>query len=296
MEHVPVLLEEVVRLLEPDGARLLVDGTVGGAGHAQPLLEAAGPDAELIGLDWDADALKIAEERFGPDAARVRLKRSAFGSLSAALRSLDVAPGAVDVILFDFGLSAFHVETPERGFSFRLEGPLDMRMDQRTETTAETLVNRLDAKALSELLFKYGGERKARAIARQICRERDKSAIRTTTQLAGTVLRAMRGGGRSKIHPATRTFQALRIAVNEELEQIESGVTQAAEELAPGGRLAAISYHSLEDRIVKVNFKNMAARGGFHVVTKKPIAPTMAERRRNARARSAKLRVLRKMP
>ena len=148
MEHVPVLLEEVVRLLEPDGARLLVDATVGGGGHAQALFDAAGPDTEMIGLDWDADALEIARKRFGADVPRVRLKRSAFGSLSAALRSLDVQPGAADVISFDLGLSAFHVETPERGFSFRLEGPLDMRMDQRTESTAETLVNRLDAKAL----------------------------------------------------------------------------------------------------------------------------------------------------
>ena len=171
-----------------------------------------------------------------------------------------------------------------------------MRMDQRTDTTAETLVNRLDAKALSELLYKYGGERKARAIARGICREREKSAIRTTTDLARVVARSASGGKRMRIHPATRTFQALRIAVNKELDQVEAGIEQAAEELAPGGRVAAISYHSLEDRIVKVNFKQLALRGGFQVVTKKPIVPTVAERRLNARARSAKLRVLRRLP
>lgn len=294
--HVPVLLDEMLERLAPASARLIVDATVGGGGHAEALLDAAGPHARLLGLDWDAQALDVARRRLARFGDRVRLARENFTDLAAALEAAGEEAQAADVILFDFGLSAFHVETPERGFSLRLEGPLDMRMDTRQTTTAADLVNRLDAKSLAEVLHRYGGERKARAIAREICKAREYEPIRTTTRLAQIVVRTVRQRGRWRIHPATRTFQALRIQVNDELANAERAIPAAAKCLAPDGRMAAISFHSLEDRIVKVNFKRLAATGPFEIVTRKPVGPTLAERRRNARARSAKLRVLRKRP
>jgi 16S rRNA (cytosine1402-N4)-methyltransferase len=289
LKHEPVLLDEVVRLLEPAGAELIVDGTVGGGGHSRALLEAAGPQARLIGFDWDEQALAHARERLAPFGDRVELIRANFAEMDERL-----GDQTADVILLDLGLSAFHVESPERGFSFSDDGPLDMRMDNRRETTAEALVNRLDQKALAELLHRYGGEHKARAIAGEIVRTRRKERITTTKQLADAVIRGKRQRGYWKIHPATRTFQALRMVVNDEEENIQRVVPAAANRLKPGGRLGIIAFHSGEDRLIKVNFKQLAAMGGFDIVTKKPLTAGREEQRQNRRARSAKLRVLQK--
>ncbi len=298
--HTPVLLDEVVQQLLPPScpprARLLlVDGTVGGGGHSRALLDAAGTDTRLIGLDWDDRALAAARRNLEAYGDRVRLVRENFAELPAVLRHLDEPEASAAVIFLDLGLSALHVEDAERGFSFTREGPLDMRMDTRQTTTAADLVARLDEKALAEVFYRYGGERKSRAIAAGICRARKQAPILSTTQLAAIVTRAARVKARQRLHPATRTFQALRMAVNQEQENIEQGIPAAAGCLAPEGRLGVVSFHSGEDRIIKVNFKRLAATGQFEIVTKKPIVPSVAERKRNRRALISKFRVLKRV-
>ncbi len=287
--HIPVLASEVVTFLRPRPGGGYLDATVGLGGHAEAILAAAGEAAELVGLDRDAEALEQARTRLAVFGARVTLHHARYEVLDQV-----VAPDArFDGILFDLGVSSFQFDEPERGFSFTREGPLDMRMDRSTGATAAELLRRLPERDLADLIYRFGEERFARRIARAIHARRHTDPIRTTTALADLVAAAVpRSQWPRHIHPATRTFQALRIAVNDELRGLSGALDAAAGRLAPGGRLAAISFHSLEDRIVKQTWRRLQAERGMRVVTRKPVGPAEAEVTANPRARSAKLRAL----
>jgi 16S rRNA (cytosine1402-N4)-methyltransferase len=247
-----------------------------------------------LGIDLDVQALQLAHERLARYGARVTLVQGSYADLSDIARTHGFHPA--DAVLLDLGLSTTQLTEPERGFSFQLDGPLDMRFDRSSGVTAADLVNTLSERELADIIYRYADERMSRRIARAIVQARP---LRTTGELAAVVARAVRRRGR--IHPATRTFQALRMAVNEELEVLAQGLEQAVDVLAPGGRVAVITFHSLEDRVVK-DFFRQAAREGDHVVpmlrvlTRKPIRPSAAERERNPRSRSAKLRVAQRLP
>jgi len=251
--HLPVMVEEVMAALSPVAGSFLVDATVGGGGHAVRILEATSPDGRLLGLDADPAAVARSAARLAPFGERVTLRQANFARLG------EVAPaagfGAVDGVLFDLGLSSYQLADAARGFSFRAEGPLDLRFDPSRGRPASELINELDAAALERLLRTYGEEPFARRIARAIVREREVTPIATARGLAALIERAVPrppgGSRRARLHPATRTFQALRIAVNEELETLPVALAAALELLRPGGRLAVLSYHSLEDRLVK---------------------------------------------
>jgi 16S rRNA (cytosine1402-N4)-methyltransferase len=280
-----VLLAEALELLAVKPGGLWVDGTVGLGGHAAALLRASEPDGRLLGLDKDSETLERAREALAPFGARAQLEAADFREIAERLRG----EGA-DGILLDLGLSSAQLDEPERGFSFQADGPLDMRMDRSRGETAADVVNRTREADLADLIHRYGEEPASRRIARAIARARKTRRIRTTTELARIVSRAA-GRRRSRIHPATRTFQALRIRVNRELEGLGGAIERAAERLKPGGRLAVIAFHSLEDRAVKEAFRTLATRG-FRILTRKPVRPSEAEVRRNPRGRSARLRAL----
>ncbi len=303
--HRPVMAQEVVQALEPRSGGRYVDATVGTGGHALALLEAC-PDIELLGLDVDPQALAIARERLAPWGSRVHLRRASYTTLPAQLARLGWEK--VDGILMDLGVSSLQLETPERGFSFRHEGPLDMRFDPKgSGPTAEQLVNTLSEEALAEIFWKYGEERYARRIARAIVRARP---LHTTRELAQVVERVV-PFERPGFHPATRVFQALRIAVNRELENLERFLPLAVEALAPGGRLVVLAFHSLEDRIVK-RFMQQESKGCIcppqlpvcqcghrprvRIVRPFPRFPSEAEKHENPRARSARMRVVERLP
>jgi 16S rRNA (cytosine1402-N4)-methyltransferase len=295
--HVPVLLAEVVAGLTPRGGGRYVDGTVGGGGHAAAILERSAPDGRLLGIDADPAALAAAGTQLAQFGERAELAHGNFREIGRLARERGFAPA--DGILLDLGVSSHQLDTPERGFSFAADAPLDMRLDPTGDETAADLVNELPEGELADLIYRYGEERGSRRVARFIAEARRKRPIATTGELAELVARAL-GGRHGKIHPATRTFQALRIAVNRELESLEAALPQAAELLAPGGRLAVISFHSLEDRIVKLFFRAESGYGGagqgrLAIITKKPIEATEQESRANPRARSAKLRIAERM-
>jgi 16S rRNA (cytosine1402-N4)-methyltransferase len=283
--HTPVLLAEVVALLQPHGGALYVDATVGGGGHASEMLRAAMPDGRLIGLDWDDEALVASRERLDEWGARVQLVHANFGELEQALMSVGVT--AVDGIVFDLGVSSRQFDEPTRGFSFQREGQLDMRMDRSLGRTAREVLQTASESALADIFFHYGEERHSRAIARRIVAYRQRTPIATTTQLAD-----LTGPRRGKIHPATRVFQALRIYVNDELGNLKRGLEGATRVLKSGGRVAVISFHSLEDRIVKRYFRETPT---LRIITRKPVIATEQEIEQNPRARSAKLRVAEKI-
>lgn len=283
--HISVLLDQVIAALAPRPDGCYIDATLGAGGHAARILEASSPSGRLLGIDADPHALAIAAqmlERFGE---RVRLVHANFENLSTLAAMHGFLPA--DGIVLDLGMSSMQLSDTQRGFSFHSEGALDMRFDPSTPTTAADLVNTLDERALADVIFEYGEERAARRIARAIVCARP---IHTARQLADVIARAV--GRRGKLHPATRTFQALRIAVNRELEVLECVLPQVVEVLKPGGRVAIISFHSLEDRRVK-NF--LRATKALRVLTKHPITPTREEIAANPRSRSAKLRVAEKM-
>jgi len=250
--HRPVLYHEVLTALQPRSGGRYVDGTLGAGGHAEGILTHSAPNGLLLGLDVDPHALAIAAERLASFGERAVLRRASYTTLRAQLAALGWE--SIDGMVLDLGLSSMQLDQPERGFSFREDAPLDMRFDPSQPLTAADLVNTLDEAALADLLWRYGEERRARRVARAIVRRRP---ITTTRQLAEIVASATTSGKRG-MHPATRTFQALRIAVNEELANVEAVLPQAIEALAPGGRLAVIAFHSLEDRIVKRAFKAAA--------------------------------------
>ena len=294
--HIPVLVNEVISLMECGPHRVYVDATLGGGGHALEILKRTGPDGRVIGIEWDAEAIAEAQKVLSPFGDRVKVFHENFARLSDLLREIRVE--RVDGILLDLGLSSIQLEGQERGFSFRGEGPLDMRMDQRIEGTAADLVNQLSLRDLEEVLWNYGEERWARRIAKAIVNERTQNRIETTQALRKVVYQAIPKQFHSrKLDPATRTFQALRIRVNHELENLKQALEEGRPILRTGGRLCVISFHSLEDRIVKQSFRRFE-RGeagviqgeGMRIITRKPITPSEKERRENPRSRSAKLR------
>lgn len=284
--HEPVLLAEVLELLAVSPGRFYVDGTVGLGGHSLALLRASAPDGRLLGFDRDAETLARAAEALAPFGDRVRLVHADYREAEAWLG--DDAP---DGILLDLGVSSVQLDTPERGFSFRREGPLDMRMDQSQGQTAAEVVNQMREADLADVIYQFGEERASRRIARAIVEERRRSRITTTTALATVVRRAAGRSRRPGLDPATRTFQAIRIYVNRELEGLDRTLGALARRLRPGGRLAVIAFHSLEDREVKQTFRALQAEG-FRVITRKPVRPGAGETSRNPRSRSARLRVL----
>jgi 16S rRNA (cytosine1402-N4)-methyltransferase len=287
-----VLYDEVLAALLPRAGGCYVDGTIGGGGHARGILERSAPDGRLLGIDRDEQALAVAREELGSFGDRLTLKHGNFAAIGRLVREAGFFPA--DGILLDIGVSSMQLSAANRGFSFMHDGPLDMRMDLQSEVTAESLVNRLSESELADLIYEYGEERQSRRIARAIVMARP---LRTTTELADAVAGAVPRRGR--LHPATRTFQALRIAANDELEALAEGLRGATQVLAPGARLAVISFHSLEDRLVKNYFRqeSVAAENGhgepsLRVITRHPLQPTREEQERNPRSRSAKLRVV----
>lgn len=287
--HLPVLLEEVIDLLKCGPGKIYVDATLGGGGHAFEILNRTGPDGILIGLEWDEEAIAEAKKVLLPFGKRVRIYRENFVCLPELLRTINEKE--VDGLLFDLGLSMIQLDRGERGFSFQKEGPLDMRMDQRREVTAGALINQLSEEELENLLWEYGEERWAKRIAEAIVRERTAAPILTTQTLRRIVHQAIPKRFHSRrIDPATRTFQALRIRVNDELENLRKILETGWKFLKKGGRICIISFHSLEDRLVKEAFRNLEREGVMKRITKKPILPSLIERERNPRSRSARLR------
>jgi 16S rRNA (cytosine1402-N4)-methyltransferase len=282
--HVPVLLDEVVRLLAP-GRGIYVDCTVGLGGHASALL-AHGAE-RLIGIDRDPAALALARDALAGFADRVELVHADYRELPALLDARGVA--AVNGIVADLGVSSMQLEAEGRGFSFRRDEPLDMRMDQSQGETAAEWLARVDETELADVIYQFGEERDSRRIARALVRARGERPLTTTGQVAQIVRRASRSKGYQRIDPATRTFQALRIRVNRELEGLDGFLEAAAGRLAPQGRLAVITFHSLEDRVVKHTFRRLAF---VRILTKRPIVAGEQEVARNPRARSAKLRAV----
>jgi 16S rRNA (cytosine1402-N4)-methyltransferase len=284
--HVPVLLEETLELLAVTPGGLWVDGTLGLGGHAEAVLRASSPDGRLLGLDRDAEALERARERLRPFGERARLEHADYREIPERLAG-ERASG----ILLDMGVSSLQLDDAERGFSLRREGPLDMRMDRSARGTAFEIVNRLRESELADLIHELGEEPFSRRIARAIARARERAPIETTTELAEIVRRAAPSSRRPGFHPATRTFQALRIRVNRELEGLGEAIERAAACLRPGGRMVVIAFHSLEDRAAKLAFRALHGRG-FTLLNRKPLRPSEDETRRNPRARSARLRAL----
>jgi 16S rRNA (cytosine1402-N4)-methyltransferase len=306
VEHLPVLVDEVLKLLQVREAGVYVDGTLGLGGHSEQILSQLEGTGQLIALDWDGKALKEASDRLGSRHENLQLLQESFKNLPQILNGLQVQ--ALDGCLLDLGVSSFQLDSPQRGFSFRREGPLDMRMDDRGETTAADLIDRLSEKALADLFRRYGEEKAARRIASALVQRRRQVPIRTTTELA-QIVQEVKGSGRGRIHPATQVFQALRIEVNSELAELEKVLQEVISLLKPGGRLVVISFHSLEDRIVKNTFRKAAGRCvcfrpqelcgcsqmiEVKILTRKPVIPSAQEVQENPRARSAKLRAVEK--
>ena len=299
MPHVPVMVEQVVDAFRlcPDGD--FVDGTLGMGGHAEALLKAY-PEATLLGIDLDEDGLKLAKERLLRFGERARLSQGSYTEMVSLSGREKVGP--IVGVLLDLGISSLQLDSPDRGFSFRYDAPLDMRFERTSDNTAANIVNHYSEKDLADIIFNYGEERRSRRIAAALVRKRP---VLTTGELAAIVSNAI-GKNRGKIHPATRTFQALRIAVNRELDNVLIGVKEGVKLLKPGGRIAVIAYHSLEDRIVKNYLRNEASQGRYssnttaaecthtlklRLVTKKVIKPSQAEVDTNIRSRSARLRI-----
>ena len=284
--HIPVLVEEVMALLRCEPGRTYVDATLGGGGHASEILKRTAPDGVVIGMEWDEEALSEARQTLLPFGDRVKIHRENFIHLPDFVKAQ-----SVDGILLDLGLSSIQLEKDERGFSFKGEGPLDMRMDQRKDETAAYLINRLSSEELEDILIHDGEESWAKRIAGAIVQERTREPIRTTQALRKIVHRAIpRRFHSRRIDPATRTFQAFRIRVNEELENLGKILETGWKVLRRQGRMCIISFHSLEDRMVKETFRKLEKQGEMRILTKKPLTPSEEERKRNPRSRSAKLR------
>ena len=294
-EHIPVLAETLAEQINLPTDGVMVDATIGQGGHSFLFGQALGPEGVIIGLDVDKDSIRRAQLKLKDLACKVLLICANFSQISRQLQELSI--DKVDFILADLGLCTAHIADAKRGLSFLYDMPLDMRIDQRLKTTAADIVNKADEKTLADLIYKFGQDRASRRIARFIVRQRQNRPITTTAQLAGIVCKALGQPGKrrkTKIHPATRTFQALRIAVNHELENLEKLLASAPKLLRENGRIAVISFHGLEDRLVKDDFKRNEKNGIYRLITKKPIVPTPEEIARNRRARSAKLRIAQK--
>lgn len=303
------MLAEVLEYLQPSSGRVFVDCTLGGGGHSLELVKRLVPDGKLIGIDQDDEALTAASERLREFSANVVLAKGNFSQIGEIVADSGVS--SVDGVLFDLGVSSHQLDAAERGFSFRSDAPLDMRMDSSAGETAADLVNSLSERDLSDIILKFGEERWARRIAKFIVERRKRERIESTGELVEVILAAVPAGARTeRIHPATRTFQGLRIAVNRELESLRVGMEEAIRLLSPGGRVCVLSYHSLEDRIVKEALLKCTGRCScppslpvcccgakqtMRILTRKPVVATEEEIDRNPRARSAKLRAAEKI-
>ena len=302
--HQPVLYHEIILALSPGSPGRYVDATLGAGGHAWGILDHSQPQGQLLGLDLDPQAIALAQERLAGFAGRAILRQASYTTLTAQLQALGW--DAVQGIVIDLGVSSMQLDTPERGFSFRSEGPLDMRFDPNYPLRASDIVNGWGERELADLLWRYGEEQHARRVARAIIQARP---LRSTRHLAEVVARVI--GQKGRIHPATQTFQALRIAVNQELESLNTFLPQAVAALAPGGRLAVIAFHSLEDRIVKQFFRlasrhcicppeqpicNCGHRASITEINRRPLLASEEEINKNPRARSARLRIIEKQP
>jgi 16S rRNA (cytosine1402-N4)-methyltransferase len=297
LRHRPVLLKETLDLLNLQPGAVVVDGTIGSGGHAREILKRLGRDGRLIGVDRDLQAIERCRRTL--PHSQVTFCHDRFDRLPEILDSLNLP--AVDAVLLDIGMSSDQLEDAERGFSFERCGPLDMRMDKEESLTAGMIVNQATEKELAEIFWNFGEERWARRFARSICAQRGKGPITTTEELADIIRRSVPGRAHSRgrrkgrpRHPATRVFQALRIAVNNEINILKEALPRIWERIRPGGRLAVISFHSLEDRVVKQNFRAWAKDRAARLITPKPLAPSEEEILDNPRARSAKLRVAEK--
>jgi 16S rRNA (cytosine1402-N4)-methyltransferase len=304
--HIPVLLKESLELLNVrPGNFVWIDATAGAGGHLKAIADRAGPDATIIGFDRDRSAISRLTSLKDDLPCRLHLRHANFSCLDEILEELGIAT-ITGGIIADLGVSSMHLDAPERGFSFSQEGPLDMRMDQCSPTTAEDLINQLTEKDLADIIYRYGEEKASRKIAQRIVQLRP---IKTTRQLAEIVARCVRRSPKDRSHPATRTFQALRIAVNDELNHIEKFLQKAINRLSPGARLAVLTFHSLEDRLVKQKFRQAAAdcicppglpvcmcnhKSQLLIITRKPRLPESSEILANIRSRSAKLRACEK--
>jgi 16S rRNA (cytosine1402-N4)-methyltransferase len=289
--HNPVLVKEAISFLNPVPGQIIVDATIGGAGHSEQILQRITPGGMLIGIDRDEEALRLASERLRSFERSFKLINKNFKYLREILK--DIGVNKANGIIFDLGISSIQMEAWQRGFSIKNDGPLDMRMDRNQSLTAKDVVNCLSEKGLSEIIRDFGEERFHRRIARHIIEERKKKEISTTAELTEVILRSLPYRyHKYKIHPATRTFQALRITVNDELDSISEALKELPEVLEKGARACVISFHSLEDRIVKNIFKQFKAEGHFNTLTKKPIMADENEVVTNPRSRSAKLRVV----
>jgi len=286
LQHIPVMVEEVMGFLRCEPGGTYVDATLGGGGHASEMMRRSAPDGVVIGMEWDEEALSEAKNVLMPFGDRVKIFRENFIHLPDFMKA-----DSVDGILLDLGLSSIQIEKEKRGFSFKGEGPLDMRMDQRIDQTAANLINHLSSEELEYILLHYGEESWAKKIAKGIVQEREREPIETTQALRKIIHRSIpRRFHSRRIDPATRTFQALRIRVNDELENLRKILGTGWKVLKKGGRMCIISFHSLEDRMVKETFRTLAKEGTMRVLTKKPVTPSEEELRRNPRSRSAKVR------
>jgi 16S rRNA (cytosine1402-N4)-methyltransferase len=287
-QHVAVMLDEVVGLVRALNPMTIVDVTVGMGGHAAALLRAT--DAHLLGIDRDASALAAAATNLAEFGPRVTLRQADFAGFDAVLKQTEIP--CVGAVVADLGMSSFALNDADRGFSFRLDGPLDMRMDRSQQLRAYDIVNEETETELARIIFEYGEDRASRRIARAIVEARRRRPIDTTGELSGLIEGVLGRNRRSGIHPATRTFQALRIAVNHELESLATLLDRAPAHLQAGGRMIVLAYHSLEDRPVKQRFRDLARGGGFAAVTRKALRPSAEEAAGNPRARSARLRCI----
>lgn len=294
--HIPVMLDEILGFLNLKPGQLIVDATTGTGGHSKEILKRILPGGGLIGIDRDQESLDVARERLGASSGSCTFVQGNFLDMDKILENLKI--NGIDGILFDLGVSSFQLQDPQRGFSFQREGPLDMRLDRSSYISAYDLINNLNEQEISTLLWNFGQERWHNRIAHLVVQEREKHPIATTSELANIVVRSIPSRFRNKhyrIHPATRTFQAVRIAVNRELETLEAAVKKSMEILKEGARICVISFHSLEDRVIKLSFKEAHALGRVKIITPKPLTPTLSEVEANPLSRSAKLRVAQKL-
>lgn len=292
--HNPVMLKEILKYLDPKAGETIIDCTIGLGGHSGEILKRISPGGRLIGIDRDSESLSLADKRLKKIGSSYRLIWDDFRNLDKVMSELELEE--VDGMFFDLGVSSYQLENPERGFSIKFDGPLDMRMDRQSFISAYDLVNSLSEREISSILKAFGQEHWHNRIANILVRQRNKTSISSTRELTNIVLKSMPyKQRRSRIHPATRTFQAFRIAVNRELEALEITLEKSVSFLRAGGHLCVISFHSLEDRIVKNKFRQFAKEEILSILTKKPLIPQNEEIKINPRCRSAKLRVAQKL-
>ncbi len=288
--HIPVLIAEIIEYLDPRSDGIYLDGTLGSGGYSEAILEASGPNGRVVAVDLDRDAIKRSEDRLAAYGDRFKAYNIGFHEAKEILDQKGISE--INGVVLDLGLSSEQLDTPMRGFSFRFEAPLDMRFNTENGETALDILKQYSAKTLEEILANYGEERYCKKLARGIHDAVRRGRIETTKDLTDTVEKILHGR-RGKIHPATRVFQALRIAVNKEMENLNKALEELPHMLTPGSKICVVSYHSLEDRAVKFGFRALGKSGkGFNIITKSPITPGPEERRNNPRSRSAKLRIL----